>query len=172
MSGLNKNVILKMRSLLTLLAPIWLATPVVAQTSIHTNNQTKNYCQECLLAQFPSIPPQDITPPPQPTPQPTPTTPQLPPPEELLTPPSVTPQPGEVPESSIPGTLTVKRFEFTGNTAISSQELATVTAPYTNRPISFAELLQARSTVTQLYIDKGYVTSGALIPLQTLTEGV
>ncbi|MGB3206336.1 MAG: POTRA domain-containing protein, partial [Crinalium sp.] len=42
----------------------------------------------------------------------------------------------------------------------------------TNRPISFAELLQARSTVTQLYIDKGYVTSGALIPLQTLTEGV
>jgi hemolysin activation/secretion protein len=172
MNALNKNLILKMRSLPTLLAPIWLATPVVAQTHIPTNNQAKNHCQECLLAQVPNIPPQDITPPPQPTPQPTPTTPPLPPPEELLQPPSVTPQPEEVPGTELPGTLTVKRFEFTGNTVISSQELATVTAPFTNRPISFAELLQARSAVTQLYIDKGYVTSGALIPPQTLTEGV
>ncbi len=171
MRASRKNLKLWMRSLPTLLAPVLLATPVVAQTSIYTNNHL-NYCQECLLAQVPVIPPQDITPPPQPTPQPPATTQPLPPPEELLTPPSVTPQPGETPESSVPGTLTVKRFEFTGNTVISSQELADVTATFTNHPISFAELLQARTAVTQRYVDKGYVTSGALIPLQKLTEGV
>ncbi|HEY9691079.1 MAG TPA: ShlB/FhaC/HecB family hemolysin secretion/activation protein [Oculatellaceae cyanobacterium] len=180
MRASKKNIKIWMRSLPTVLAPVWLVTPVVAQTSIDTNKlKTVNDCQECLLAQVPAIPPgipqippQDIIPPSQPTPQPPATTQPLPPPEQLLTPPSVTPQPGEAPESSVPGTLTVKSFEFTGNTVISSQELATVTAPFTNRPISFAELLQARSAVTQLYIDKGYVTSGALIPTQTLTEGV
>lgn len=32
--------------------------------------------------------------------------------------------------------------------------------------------MQARSAITQLYIDRGYVTSGAIIPPQTLDQGV
>ncbi|WP_371357330.1 POTRA domain-containing protein, partial [Hydrocoleum sp. CS-953] len=35
----------------------------------------------------------------------------------------------------------------------------------------FAELLEAQTTVTQLYFDQGYVTSGAFIPPQTLEDG-
>jgi hemolysin activation/secretion protein len=66
----------------------------------------------------------------------------------------------------------VQRFEFEGNTAFSDEELAKVTEQFTNRPISFAELFQARSAVTQLYLNKGYITSGALIPPQTLDQGV
>ncbi|WP_248277832.1 ShlB/FhaC/HecB family hemolysin secretion/activation protein [Brasilonema sp. UFV-L1] len=38
--------------------------------------------------------------------------------------------------------------------------------------LSFTQLLQARSAITQLYICKGYITSGALIPEQTLSSGV
>lgn len=49
-----------------------------------------------------------------------------------------------------PGTITVNRFEVVGSTVFSPQTLAKVTAPFTNRPISFAELLQAHSAVTQL----------------------
>lgn len=41
-----------------------------------------------------------------------------------------------------------------------------------NRELSFAELLQARSAITQLYVQCGYVTSGALIPPQTLEDNV
>lgn len=41
-----------------------------------------------------------------------------------------------------------------------------------NRELSFAELLQARSAITQLYVQCGYVTSGALIPPQTLEGNV
>ncbi len=96
----------------------------------------------------------------------------LPPPEQLLeTPPSVPPTPQAVP-GKVPETITVERFEFEGNTAFSDEELAKVTAPFTKRPISFAELFQARSAVEQLYIEKGYITSGALLPPQTMQEGV
>lgn len=37
--------------------------------------------------------------------------------------------------------------------------------------MSFAQLLQARSAITQLYICKGYITSGAVVPVQTLQRG-
>ncbi len=45
-------------------------------------------------------------------------------------------------------------------------------AKFTNKPITFAQLLEARSEITELYIQEGYVTSGAYIPEQTLTTGV
>jgi hemolysin activation/secretion protein len=113
-------------------------------------------------------PPQDILPPiEQPPAEPIQ---PLPPPEELLTPPSAAP--GVEQPTEVPGTITVERFEFVGSTVFTQAELEAVTASYTKRPISFAELLQARSAVTQLYVDKGYVTSGAFIPPQELTEGV
>jgi len=59
-----------------------------------------------------------------------------------------------------------------GSTVFSLETLAKVTAPFTQRPLSFAELLQVRSAVTQLYVDRGYITSGALIPPQALQRGV
>ncbi|MBD2526470.1 ShlB/FhaC/HecB family hemolysin secretion/activation protein [Nostoc sp. FACHB-133] len=38
--------------------------------------------------------------------------------------------------------------------------------------LSFAQLLKARSAITQLYICKGYITSGAVVPEQKLEGGV
>lgn len=98
--------------------------------------------------------------------------PLLPPPEELLRPSPSDSEPVEEVSPSIPDTIIVERFEFVGSTVFSDRELAAVTTPYTNRPISFAELLEARSAVTQLYVDAGYITSGALIPPQTIEAGV
>jgi hemolysin activation/secretion protein len=72
----------------------------------------------------------------------------------------------------VPETIFVERFEVNGSTVFTEEELAAVTAPFEQRELSFAELLQARSAVTQLYIDEGYITSGAFIPPQTLEEGV
>jgi hemolysin activation/secretion protein len=43
---------------------------------------------------------------------------------------------------------------------------------YTNREITFAELLQAEAAITQHYIDTGYVNSGALLSAdQNLSDG-
>ncbi|GAB4177178.1 MAG: hypothetical protein Fur006_08620 [Coleofasciculaceae cyanobacterium] len=121
----------------------------------------------------PSVPRNEAEPPSQ-----TPVTPPtlLPPPEQLLNPSPSTPQSPEPIPGKVPETIRVKRFEFTGNTAISDEELRAATEKFIGRDISFAELFQARSIVTQLYVDRGYITSGALIPPQTLqgedAEGV
>jgi hemolysin activation/secretion protein len=97
----------------------------------------------------------------------------LPRPEELLQPPA--PPPTTAPQplpDNIPGTITVERFEVIGSTVFSPEELAAVTAPFTKRPITFAELLQVQDAIAQFYIKQGYVTTGAFIPPQALKNGV
>ncbi len=117
-------------------------------------------------------PPQDVQPPPTP-PLPPPQLPQpLPPPAELLPPSAPTPTPEEPLPSKIPLTITVERFEVVGSTVFSPEELAKATAEFTKRPISLVEVYQARSKITELYIEKGYITSGAYIPPQTIQSGV
>jgi len=127
------------------------------------------------LAQTPQAPPPSTLPPPQdilpprpedPLPQPQ----KLPPPGDLLPLPPDTPPTTDTPDA--PDVVTVNRFEVTGSTVFSPAELAAVTAQFTDRPITIAELFQARSAVTQLYLDNGYINSGAFIPEQTLTDGI
>ena len=88
----------------------------------------------------------------------------LPPPEKLLpSPPSTSPTPEQVP-NNFTGTITVSRFEVVGNSVFSRKQLADATKDFTNKPITFAQLLQASEAITRLYHDKGYDTSGAFIP--------
>ena len=124
---------------------------------------------------------------PNPIPLPNPIPPRTPPPpirEPELQPkppvelkPSPTPTPPGLPE--IPGTITVKKFEFMGNTAFSDEELRETVKEFTNRPISFAELLQAEEKIKNKYTEgcQGntkqpcYINSGAFIPAnQTFTQ--
>lgn len=114
--------------------------------------------------------PSRLTPPLPDQPLPDQPLPPLPDPDELLPSPA-TPAPDQVP-GDVPARVTVERFEVLGSTVFSEAELAAVTAPFSGREITFAELLQARSAVTQLYIDQGYITSGAFIPPQTIEDGV
>lgn len=109
---------------------------------------------------------------PSPSTPPQPQTPQpLPPPEQLLEPSAPNPTNPDEPPSPIQETITVQEFKFVGSTVFSEEQLAKVTEAFTNRPITFAELLSARTAVTTLYTNNGYVTSGAFIPPQTLTSG-
>jgi hemolysin activation/secretion protein len=66
----------------------------------------------------------------------------------------------------------VNRFEVVGSTRFKPEEFAKATAPYSGRELTFAEMVQARSAVTKLYVDKGYVTTGALILPQTMDTGI
>ncbi|NWF59803.1 MAG: ShlB/FhaC/HecB family hemolysin secretion/activation protein [Fischerella sp.] len=121
-----------------------------------------------------NFPPQNTKPPSiQPLPEPTPPKP-LPPPEELLQPPATTtpPTPEPTPSGEIPQTITVKKFEVTGSTVFSPEDFAKITKPFTGRPITIAELFQVRSEITNFYVNKGYITSGAYIPPQKLQDGV
>jgi hemolysin activation/secretion protein len=69
---------------------------------------------------------------------------------------------------TVPQQITVESFEVVGSTVFSQKELSAVLVEYENRPLSLSELYQARSAITKLYTDKGYVNSGAYIPPQEL----
>ena len=136
----------------------------IANTSI-AQSQTS-----LIVSQSPTpINPQIVTPSPSPALPQNPQ--QLPSPNELLKP-SIPPSSNPNENNNVTGTIIVKRFNVIGSTVFSTEELAKVLEPFTERPISFAELLQARSAISDLYISKGYITSGAFIPPQNLNGGV
>jgi len=66
----------------------------------------------------------------------------------------------------------VSSFQFEGNTVFTDAELAALLAPLADRDITTQELQTARDTLTRHYIDNGYVTSGAMIPDQEVSDGV
>ena len=68
--------------------------------------------------------------------------------------------------------LWVSGYRFEGNRAFTDAELASVTAPFTNRELTSEEIEEARRSVTLHYIDHGYVNSGAVIPDQDPKDGV
>ncbi|WP_324234759.1 ShlB/FhaC/HecB family hemolysin secretion/activation protein [Okeania sp.] len=103
-----------------------------------------------------------------PNPQPLPEIKLLPPPDDLLQPPPIQPPSRKTPILEIPDQIIVTQFAFVGNTVFSSKALAKALKHLTNKPISFTELLEAQIIVTKLYFNKGFITSGAFIPPQTL----
>ena len=84
-------------------------------------------------------------------------------PQQELQSPSLMPTP-EIPKGNREK-IKVEKFIFKGNTVLSTQKLESVVASYINREITFSELLEARTAVTNLYIQQGYVTSGAFFPV-------
>jgi hemolysin activation/secretion protein len=130
-------------------------------------NQQNAQAPVVIPAPRPGTPPSS-----QPLPELSPPTP-LPPPEELLQPPNITPPtPKPTPSGENPQTFIVQKFEVTGSTVFSQEDFAKITEPFTKRLISIAELFQLRSEITNFYISKGYITSGAYIPPQKLQNGV
>lgn len=98
-------------------------------------------------------------------------------PKELvpLPPPIQIPVPEPPAEKVIPfhiPRLFVREIKITGNTVFSDETLAEVTAPYVNRELTDADLESLRLALTIFYINKGYINSGAIIPDQTIIDGV
>ncbi|MBI5641108.1 MAG: ShlB/FhaC/HecB family hemolysin secretion/activation protein [Nitrospirae bacterium] len=65
----------------------------------------------------------------------------------------------------------VRKFRFQGNTVVSDLELSRLTSSYEAREITFEQLQSLRQELTLYYINKGYVTSGVVIPDQELVDG-
>ena len=69
-------------------------------------------------------------------------------------------------------TLVAKDFRFVGNTAIASEELGRLAAPFLGRPLGSEDIEALRVILTRAYVDRGYINSGVLIPDQTIEDGV
>ena len=97
----------------------------------------------------------------RPHPPPSPALPIVPPPPE-----------GEAPKKPGAVQVFVRDIMVTGNSVFSEAEINEVTAPYKNRTLMTEDLERLRLALTLMYINKGYLTSGAIIPDQDVAAGV
>ncbi len=91
-----------------------------------------------------------------------------PPPSPILPPVPTTPPPSEKRLGEL--RVYVRDIRVTGSTVFSDAELTEVTAPYRNRELTTEDLERLRLALTLLYVNNGYITSGAIIPDQDVTS--
>lgn len=108
--------------------------------------------------------------------QPPPVTKETIPPSPLPLAPDLLP-PVTPPLKKAPGRLPtirvfVKEIEVRGSTVFSPEQLADITAPYVGKEVSTEDLEELRLALTRLFVSHGYVNSGAVIPDQTVTDGI
>lgn len=152
----------------------------LVERSKSSDKSKSNLLPEAGVSQLAQIqnPPQSIPRPPDlspPLPEIPPAIEPLPDPSELL--PSLPrPDPDNtfpLPDSLEEETVTVQRFAVVGSTVFSDEQIADVLQPFLNQPLTFGDLLAARDAVTELYVNQGFITSGAFIPAdQVIDEGV
>jgi hemolysin activation/secretion protein len=82
------------------------------------------------------------------------------------------PPEGQVPVKPGAVQIFVRDIMVTGNTVFTDAEINEVTAPYKNRTLVTEDLERLRLALTLLYINRGYLTSGAIIPDQEVQAGV
>lgn len=84
--------------------------------------------------------------------------------------------PSPMPEQSVPSdTVTqvqVREIQVIGSTIFNEADFDAILAPFENRELTLEDLQQAADTVTRLYLDRGYITSRAILGNQTINDGV
>jgi hemolysin activation/secretion protein len=100
---------------------------------------------------------------------------------------SVLAQPGAVPASTsfvLPpvhegGALTggpaadrflLTRVRFEGHAAFNTAELEALAEPFLRRPIRLADVEELRQRITRAYIDRGHISSGAVLPADAFAQ--
>lgn len=71
--------------------------------------------------------------------------------------------------------VTLKQVSFTGDVAvqgITQDAVQKVVSPWLNRPVSFADLQAMADAVTQHYRNRGVLLARAILPPQTIKDGV
>ena len=154
---------------LKLVRPVLISvvTLMIAEIPAKANTNSPLYVAQTPLppgTDLPSTPLPPTTPLPDRREQP-PVTP-LPPVEDFLnTPPNSVPS-GEAPESEVE--FEAERFELEGNTVLEEADLEAIFKDYRDRTITFVDLLELETRLTELYADKGYINSGVVIPSQNI----
>ena len=65
----------------------------------------------------------------------------------------------------------VREIRVVGNTVLPPEEISAVVAPYVNRELIAEDLEALRVALTLLYVNRGHINSGAILPDQAITEG-
>mgnify|MGYP005839501307 CR=1 FL=1 len=98
---------------------------------------------------------------PQPAPNPQP----LPPVEAPSVEPPTTPPTPIAPDSPI---IQVQEIQVTGSSVFDEEELKLLVQPYEGRALTIEQLREVADAITQLYLERGYITSRAILVDQVL----
>jgi CHAT domain-containing protein len=82
-------------------------------------------------------------------------------------------QPSPIPDpptDSQAQTIQVQKIEVTGSTIFGPNQLNPILKPYEGRLLTLEQLREVADKITQLYLDRGYITSRAIIPDQAITD--
>jgi hemolysin activation/secretion protein len=93
----------------------------------------------------------------------------LPAPTQIL-PPLPPPPPTGLPGPAL--RVFAREIRVVGSTVFTDEELARISAPYVNREVTTEDLEALRVALTRLYVDAGFVNSGAILPDQAVADGV
>ncbi len=93
-------------------------------------------------------------------------------PIEGLRAPSMPSPPAKADSLSAADRIEVRSFDLRGNTVFTHEQLQPLLARYAGRPVSYEDLEELRYALTRLYVDAGYVSSGAVLPDQEVLDGI
>ncbi len=89
------------------------------------------------------------------------------------TPPSAPPEPQGLPAVSTPSaTFRLNDVRFTGAHALEPVELQELAQAYIGRDVAMADLEKLAASITARYRERGYFLAQAIVPVQTVREGV
>ena len=101
----------------------------------------------------------------QPAPIPLPTTPQEQRPVLETPPPQTPPNPTS-------DKFPVRQIEVIDSTILTTAEISAITKPLEGRDVTLAELQSVADEITKIYINRGYITSRAVLVDQTVNNGL
>ncbi|WP_275946439.1 POTRA domain-containing protein, partial [Variovorax sp. dw_954] len=88
-------------------------------------------------------------------------------------PPAGAAMPQDLPRTPAPPpTFRLNDIRLNGAQALSADELKTVTQPYIGRDVALSDLEALAKAITDLYRARGYFLATAVVPVQTVRDGV
>lgn len=75
-------------------------------------------------------------------------------------------------EGSAPKNITFKKIEVEGATLLSQAELDHLAFPYLNKPLSMTDFNRLIQSITDAYMDRGYVSARVYIKPQNIKDGI
>lgn len=77
-------------------------------------------------------------------------------------------------QADLPGNVrfVLKGIRLAGNSVLDQAAIAGAAAPFIGRPVGLAGIEQIRRRLTLLYVNRGYINSGFIIPDQTVADGI
>ncbi|RYF65436.1 MAG: ShlB/FhaC/HecB family hemolysin secretion/activation protein, partial [Comamonadaceae bacterium] len=81
--------------------------------------------------------------------------------------------PQSLPATPVPAaSFRLNDLRLSGAEALSAEDLRSTTAPYIGRDVTLADIEALAQAITQRYRDRGFFLAQALVPVQTVQNGI